>query len=209
MSFTCFFSFNSWDFITLGGICLEPFVGTAKELAWVSPWCLHFWFVINLYFNPLNPYLKVNKQYFNSSFDFQEVNTDSQIVCQKFLKIYNWRIWWQILVNNITIISWYLSFFLLISSTKRHNNIFKKNSFFGHSWECKGINKTKTTSIQCYVKHKFLTFEIALEISAELPSEEELKRWCGEPVKAAILPTSLFLTNKKGMWFKTGSSIAS
>lgn len=39
---------------------------------------------------------------------------------------------------------------------------------------------------------------IALEISTELPSEEELVRWCGEPVKAAILPTSLFLTNKKG-----------
>ena len=39
---------------------------------------------------------------------------------------------------------------------------------------------------------------LALEISAELPSEEELERWYGEPVKAAILPTSLFLTNKKG-----------
>ncbi|XP_022790017.1 protein arginine N-methyltransferase 5-like [Stylophora pistillata] len=39
---------------------------------------------------------------------------------------------------------------------------------------------------------------LALEISAELPSEEELERWCGEPIKAAILPTSLFLTNKKG-----------
>ncbi|XP_067052038.1 protein arginine N-methyltransferase 5-like [Acropora muricata] len=39
---------------------------------------------------------------------------------------------------------------------------------------------------------------LALEISTELPSEEELVRWCGEPVKAAILPTSLFLTNKKG-----------
>ena len=37
-----------------------------------------------------------------------------------------------------------------------------------------------------------------MEISAELPSEEELERWYGEPIKAAILPTSLFLTNKKG-----------
>jgi len=44
-----------------------------------------------------------------------------------------------------------------------------------------------------------LNFFVALEISAELPPEEELERWCGEPVKAAILPTSLFLTNKKGM----------
>ena len=40
---------------------------------------------------------------------------------------------------------------------------------------------------------------VALEISTELPSEEELERWCGEPVKAAILSTSLFLTNKKGV----------
>ncbi|XP_068672225.1 protein arginine N-methyltransferase 5-like isoform X3 [Montipora foliosa] len=38
---------------------------------------------------------------------------------------------------------------------------------------------------------------LALEISVELPSEEELERWFGEPVKAAILPTSLFLTNRK------------
>lgn len=39
---------------------------------------------------------------------------------------------------------------------------------------------------------------IALEVTADLPSKEALDRWCGEPVKAAILSTTLFLTNKKG-----------
>lgn len=39
---------------------------------------------------------------------------------------------------------------------------------------------------------------IALEITADLPSEEVLQRWLAEPVKAVIMSTSLFLTNKKG-----------
>jgi hypothetical protein len=36
------------------------------------------------------------------------------------------------------------------------------------------------------------------EITADLPSREVLRRWLGEPVKAIILPTSIFLTNRKG-----------
>lgn len=39
---------------------------------------------------------------------------------------------------------------------------------------------------------------LALELSADLPEEAELQQWCGEPVKSVFLPTSLFLTNKKG-----------
>ena len=39
---------------------------------------------------------------------------------------------------------------------------------------------------------------VALEITADLPSEEILQRWLAEPVKAVIVSTSLFLTNKKG-----------
>jgi len=39
---------------------------------------------------------------------------------------------------------------------------------------------------------------VALEITADLPPEAELERWLGEPVKAMFLPTSVFLTNKKG-----------
>ncbi|MBZ3881318.1 Protein arginine N-methyltransferase 5 [Sciurus carolinensis] len=38
----------------------------------------------------------------------------------------------------------------------------------------------------------------ALEIGADLPSNHVIDRWLGEPIKAAILPTSIFLTNKKG-----------
>lgn len=58
---------------------------------------------------------------------------------------------------------------------------------------------TKWTLQTRNVKLNVIGLELALEIAAELPSEEKLERWCGEPVKAAILPTSLFLTNKKGM----------
>ncbi|KYO38530.1 hypothetical protein Y1Q_0006637 [Alligator mississippiensis] len=39
---------------------------------------------------------------------------------------------------------------------------------------------------------------VALEVGADLPSGHVIDRWLGEPVKAAILPTSIFLTNKKG-----------
>ena len=39
---------------------------------------------------------------------------------------------------------------------------------------------------------------VALEITADLPSEDVLQRWLAEPVKAVIMSTSLFLTNKKG-----------
>ncbi|XP_053402649.1 protein arginine N-methyltransferase 5-like [Mercenaria mercenaria] len=39
---------------------------------------------------------------------------------------------------------------------------------------------------------------VALEITEDLPEEEVLQRWLSEPVKAVVLSTSLFLTNKKG-----------
>ena len=39
---------------------------------------------------------------------------------------------------------------------------------------------------------------LALEITAELPDECILDRWLGEPIRCAIVPTSIFLTNKKG-----------
>uniref|UniRef100_A0A8U8BWD8 Protein arginine N-methyltransferase 5 n=1 Tax=Geospiza parvula TaxID=87175 RepID=A0A8U8BWD8_GEOPR len=39
---------------------------------------------------------------------------------------------------------------------------------------------------------------LALEIGPDLPSPAALARWLGEPVRAAFLPTRLFLTNKKG-----------
>uniref|UniRef100_A0A8C8SP82 Protein arginine N-methyltransferase 5 n=1 Tax=Pelusios castaneus TaxID=367368 RepID=A0A8C8SP82_9SAUR len=39
---------------------------------------------------------------------------------------------------------------------------------------------------------------LTLEVGPDLPSSHVIDRWLGEPIKAAILPTSIFLTNKKG-----------
>ncbi|XP_062607204.1 protein arginine N-methyltransferase 5-like [Saccostrea cucullata] len=39
---------------------------------------------------------------------------------------------------------------------------------------------------------------VVLEVSANLPSEEVLERWLAEPIKCAVVSTSLFLTNKRG-----------
>lgn len=38
----------------------------------------------------------------------------------------------------------------------------------------------------------------ALEIGPDVPSDTVIDKWLGEPIKAAVLPTSIFLTNKKG-----------
>jgi protein arginine N-methyltransferase 5 len=40
--------------------------------------------------------------------------------------------------------------------------------------------------------------QVALELTGDLSSHEELQRWLGEPIKAVILPTDIFLTNRKG-----------
>lgn len=34
-------------------------------------------------------------------------------------------------------------------------------------------------------------------MSADLPSQQEIERWIGEPVKCLLISTSIFLTNKK------------
>lgn len=39
---------------------------------------------------------------------------------------------------------------------------------------------------------------LVLEMTSDLPSNEEIMRWLGEPVKCLIISTSVFLTNKKG-----------
>lgn len=36
---------------------------------------------------------------------------------------------------------------------------------------------------------------IALEVSADLPSKEEILRWLGEPVELLIIPSNVFITN--------------
>ncbi|KAJ8736847.1 hypothetical protein PYW07_000118 [Mythimna separata] len=50
--------------------------------------------------------------------------------------------------------------------------------------------------------HEYLEWDkrvgVALELSADLPTEEVILRWLGEPVKAVIVPTSIFHNNRKG-----------
>jgi protein arginine N-methyltransferase 5 len=39
---------------------------------------------------------------------------------------------------------------------------------------------------------------VLLEVPENLPPKEQIQRWLGEPVKALVLPTSVFQTNKRG-----------
>uniref|UniRef100_UPI003AAD8F98 protein arginine N-methyltransferase 5 isoform X2 n=1 Tax=Centroberyx gerrardi TaxID=166262 RepID=UPI003AAD8F98 len=39
---------------------------------------------------------------------------------------------------------------------------------------------------------------LAIEVGADMPSDSVIDKWLGEPIKAAVLPTTIFLTNKKG-----------
>lgn len=39
---------------------------------------------------------------------------------------------------------------------------------------------------------------LCLELGKELPEEPEVSKWLGEPVKAVVLPSGIFLTNKQG-----------
>lgn len=39
---------------------------------------------------------------------------------------------------------------------------------------------------------------VALTVPASLPSAAEINRWLGEPVKALLLPTSVFVSNRRG-----------
>ncbi len=39
---------------------------------------------------------------------------------------------------------------------------------------------------------------VALELGPSLPSEAEVRRWYGEPVRAIVVPVSVFQTNKRG-----------
>lgn len=43
-----------------------------------------------------------------------------------------------------------------------------------------------------------LPFPEAIEVGADMPTNAVIDKWLGEPIKAAILPTRIFLTNKKG-----------
>lgn len=49
--------------------------------------------------------------------------------------------------------------------------------------------------LQCQHHHKL---GLVLELTEHMPSTQEMDRWFGEPLKAIILPTRLFITNSKG-----------
>lgn len=37
--------------------------------------------------------------------------------------------------------------------------------------------------------------QLALEVTADIPSDQEIFRWCGEPVDTLIVPASIFISN--------------
>jgi protein arginine N-methyltransferase 5 len=39
---------------------------------------------------------------------------------------------------------------------------------------------------------------LALVLDGDVPDQQRLKRWLGEPIKCLVIATSLFLVNKKG-----------
>lgn len=53
------------------------------------------------------------------------------------------------------------------------------------------------SSARCLCDHQ-PRLGVALVLTVDLPSEKQLDLWLGEPLRAVILPTSLFLTNRKG-----------
>lgn len=67
---------------------------------------------------------------------------------------------------------------------------FEKNTLEINTWEW--WNKFRSV---CNFEKKL---GLALEITADVPPEEEVARWMGEPIKCIIMPTTLFMTNKKG-----------
>ncbi|XP_054276086.1 protein arginine N-methyltransferase 5-like [Macrosteles quadrilineatus] len=52
-------------------------------------------------------------------------------------------------------------------------------------------------SFRCLCRHD-KKINAVLEMTTDLPSDEEIARWLGEPVKCIVISTSVFMTNKKG-----------
>ncbi|KAM6453502.1 protein arginine N-methyltransferase 5 [Liasis olivaceus] len=87
----------------------------------------------------------------------------------------------------------------LLAPEDLRDDVIENEAVQGVEDECAGEEKTW----QWW--HNFRTLcdynkrvAVALEVGPDLPSNHVIDRWLGEPIKAAILPTSIFLTNKKG-----------
>lgn len=68
-----------------------------------------------------------------------------------------------------------------------HINFYPDISLLHYSWN----------AFRSYCAHD-RKLKIALEIPTELPSDEEIDRWLGEPIGCAILKCKSFLTNPGG-----------
>uniref|UniRef100_A0A8C9TX29 Protein arginine N-methyltransferase 5 n=1 Tax=Scleropages formosus TaxID=113540 RepID=A0A8C9TX29_SCLFO len=65
------------------------------------------------------------------------------------------------------------------------------------------LNHIHTGHHSCMVLHPSVKLyqhfnTLSVEVGPDMPSDAVIDKWLGEPIKAAILPTSIFLTNKKG-----------
>lgn len=78
------------------------------------------------------------------------------------------------------------------SASVRHSAIERQRHMDETSINYLAVHRTLKVSPFC------LCFLEAVEIGPDMPSEAVMEKWLGEPIKAAILPTSIFLTNKKG-----------
>jgi len=60
-----------------------------------------------------------------------------------------------------------------------------------------GVWWQRWNQVRCLCEHN-PKLGIMLDVPAVLPPKEEIVRWHGEPVKALVLSTSVFLVNKRG-----------
>lgn len=65
----------------------------------------------------------------------------------------------------------------------------------GESWKHDTWKWWNTLRTMCNTSKRI---SLALELTADMPASHVLDQWCGEPIKAALIPTSIFLTNRKG-----------
>ena len=51
--------------------------------------------------------------------------------------------------------------------------------------------------VRCMCSHNG-QLGVALELGSSVPAQSEIQRWFGEPVRAIVVPVSVFQTNKRG-----------
>uniref|UniRef100_A0A6B2L075 Protein arginine N-methyltransferase n=1 Tax=Arcella intermedia TaxID=1963864 RepID=A0A6B2L075_9EUKA len=79
----------------------------------------------------------------------------------------------------------------------------KQMMIFSQELDDLEAHETFDDSWECWAKMKTLcnhhpNLHVALVVTENVPEEQVVDRWIGEPVRALILPVEIFLTNKKG-----------